>query len=292
MNTRLKPIIRKLILPLTKLVFVALVQMLLLATLSLPLLRSTDIKPFSSTTPQTEVDINYLDNDLPDTPEITLLNKSFNSNEFYELQPTIANETTYIAVPNSLEEIEEPEIIVYSHGSITTVSRNFQDPFMLDLRRYAREFTAKGYIFAASNQSGANWGSLEAVQETKELIMWLQERFNAKPQVNLLGYSMGGLVTMNYAFAYPETVSNIALVAPTTRTDQWGSEQYKRLSDIRIKVWHGLQDENINSRYTRDAIADMQSTKLDATLDLMPEIDHWNIEFTVNPDIIEFYNSN
>ena len=164
--------------------------------------------------------------------------EEYDGPHYEEIYESIEGENAYIAVPTRIDEDNAPRIIVYSHGSNTTVTSNTEDDFMKDLQMYGEFFTQHNYIFSASNQHGANWGSDLAIQDTVNMINWIKERYDTRERVNMVGYSMGGLPTMNFVSQYPELVNKIALLAPTTRSNEWDAQRVEKIKDIDIKIWH------------------------------------------------------
>ena len=126
---------------------------------------------------------------------------------YFELNPVIDQQQSYIAHPKQIDTNDPPTIIIYNHGSDTTVTTDFQDQFMLDIRGYGEFFTQKGYIFAASNQHGKNYGNQDSVNDTISLIAWIKENYATAEKIHHIGYSMGGLPAMNHTTEKYEVVN-------------------------------------------------------------------------------------
>ncbi len=207
--------------------------------------------------------------------------------EFYEI---IQEQPAYIAVPAPIDPDNPPTIILYSHGSNTEVSSNTEDEFMQDLHKYGVFFTENNYIFAASNQHGVNWGNDESIQDNINLIAWIKERYDTREKVNMIGYSMGGLPTMNFASEYPENVNKIALLAPTTNSDEWNAERVGKIKDIDIKIWHGTADVNVGYSLSTTFVNKLKSFDKEVELTTLEGKTHWDIHTEYMEDILKFFN--
>jgi dipeptidyl aminopeptidase/acylaminoacyl peptidase len=209
---------------------------------------------------------------------------------YLEVYETIEGQPAYIAVPAPIDPEDPPRIILYNHGSNTEVTFNTDDEFMQDLHAYGVFFTENDYIFAASNQHGANWGNDESIQDNINLISWIKERYDTQEKVNMLGYSMGGLPTMNFASDYPERVNKIALLAPTTRSNEWNAERVAKIEDIDIKIWHGTADVNVPYSLSTTFVDRLESFNKEIDLVTLEGKTHWDIHTEYMEDILEFFN--
>lgn len=214
----------------------------------------------------------------------------YNGPPYLEVYETIEEQPAYIAVPAPINPQNPPAIILYSHGSNTEVSFDTNDEFMQDLHAYGVFFTENDYIFAASNQHGANWGNEESIQDNINLITWINERYDTQDKVNMIGYSMGGLPTMNFASDYPERVNKIALLAPTTISNEWNAERVAKIEDIDIKIWHGTSDVNVPYSLSTTFINTLKNLGKEVELITLDGKTHWDIHTEYMEDILEFFN--
>ncbi len=164
---------------------------------------------------------------------------------FFEKLPKIKTEQTYLAYPMHIDPASPPTLIVYSHGSNTTVTTKMNDQFMKDMRAYGAFFTERGYAFSASAMHGANWGSAESQNDMNDLAGWVKDNYSIAPKINVLGFSMGGLSAIGYSMRFPEKVNKLALLAPTSRPEKYTAENFTSLKNIPIKIWHGDKDLNV-----------------------------------------------
>ena len=209
---------------------------------------------------------------------------------FYEFFPIIEDQQSYVIVPSKIEDSTPPTLILYSHGSNTTVTQNMNDQFMLDLREYGTYFTKQNYIFAASNQHGVNWGNEASLRDTLNLKTWVSENYFIASKINLIGFSMGGLPTMNFAAQHPELISKIALLAPTTRKSEWNSTRVEKIMDIDIQIWHGNADVNVPYSNTVEFVNTLKNLGKDIPLITVEGKGHFDIDTEYMEDILLFFN--
>ncbi len=228
--------------------------------------------------------------EVKEVEEIEVEEEVYDGPPYLEVYETIEGQPAYIAVPAPIDPENPPRIILYSHGSNTEVSFDTNDEFMQDLHTYGVFFTENNYIFAASNQHGANWGNDESIQDNINLIAWIKERYDTQDKVNMIGYSMGGLPTMNFASDYPERVNKIALLAPTTNSNEWNEERVAKIEDIDIKIWHGTADVNVGYSLSTTFVNTLESFGKELELVTLEGKTHWDIHTEYLENILEFFN--
>ena len=202
---------------------------------------------------------------------------------------SIDGQFTYFAYPARIDTQNPPVLIVYSHGSNTVVVDDMQDSFMQDLHLWADKATKQNFAFVASNEHGANWGSAQAVEDMRKSIEFMRAKYAIADKVMLVGFSMGGLPTFNYAFQYPKSVEKIASLAGTTYAYRYTASQYKSLSGIEIKIWHGTADVNVPISMSRDFKKFADKYDLDVTLKEVPNETHWDMDTEKIDEVLEFY---
>jgi len=204
---------------------------------------------------------------------------------------TVDGQSVYIAFDENANDEDRYPIVIYSHGSTYTVSEDPSNPLTKDLDYYAEIFVENGYIFASSNQHGDNWGSAQAIEDTMKLIDYLDENYKSSDEIYLLGFSMGGLVTMNFAEKYPERIKKIALLAPTSYVSTWNATRVERIKDIPIMIWHGNKDVNVPYSMTTGLIKKLSSFGKDVELITVEGVGHFDVDTEYTPAIVEFYKS-
>ncbi|MCA9374857.1 alpha/beta fold hydrolase [Candidatus Dojkabacteria bacterium] len=209
---------------------------------------------------------------------------------FFEDTPTLGSQQTYIAVPIEYDIQTPPTVILYSHGSNTHVTTDFNESFMKDLREYAEFFTKENYIFAASEQHGQNWGSQEAIDDTENLRQYISKNYTSKEKINLIGFSMGGLPTMNYALDHHDKVNRIALLAPTTYPTYWTTDRASKFKSISISLWHGNSDANVPISSSIEFIDIMKQGGISVVFHELNGKTHWDLDTEMKPEILKFFN--
>ncbi len=216
----------------------------------------------------------------------------YDTPHYEEIYQDIQGQIAYIARPKKITEVTTPTIVVYSHGSNTEVTTDTEDAFMKDLQLYGEAFTKSNYIFAASNQHGANWGSTQAIQDTLNMIEYIKENYDTQEKVYMIGYSMGGLPTMNFATAYPEMVSKIALLAPTTYSAEWNTARVEKIADIDIQIWHGTADVNVPYSLSTTFVNRLSSLGREIPLVTIEGIGHWDLDTEYIDELILYFLGN
>ena len=227
------------------------------------------------------------DNEQEDV-EIIEEEEEFTGPHYQELYEDIEGEIAYIAVPTRIDKKKPPTIVVYSHGSNTRVTMDTGEEFMKDLQKYGEIYTKNNLIFAASNQHGENWGNQLSIQDTLNMIEWIKERYDTEEKIYMIGFSMGGLPTLNFATTYPELVSKIALLAPTTRASEWDIDRVEKISDMTIQIWHGTADVNVGYSLSTTFINKVESLGREIPLITLDGKTHWDIEEESMDDVLEF----
>lgn len=208
---------------------------------------------------------------------------------YEQLFPVIDGQQAYVVVPTNTNEKNPPTLILYSHGSNTTVTTNMEDQFMKDLQQYGIFFTPHNFIFSASNQHGVNWGNTASIQDTINLKNWVEENYTIQPKVHLIGFSMGGLPTMNFATTYPDIVEKIALLAPTTKSTEWNQSRADKLKDMEIKLWHGNKDVNVPYSYSVSFVKKLEGYGIYIDFVTLEGKGHFDIDTEYMEDILEFF---
>lgn len=225
----------------------------------------------------------------PEEKESAQDNTQSVTNPYVDFTREIEQQTAYIAVPTKIDTNNPPSIILYSHGSDVQVIADMNDPDMLDLQSYGKYFASQNYIFAASNEHGANWGSTDSINDMKNLEDWIRSHYMTQEKIYLIGHSMGGLPTMHFAIKYPETILKIALLAPTTRTYEWDQDSVNAIKNIPIQIWHGTADVNIPLQSSIDFVTYMQNLGKDINLIQLQGKNHNDVKTGYKDQILDFF---
>jgi len=211
--------------------------------------------------------------------------------QYEEILTTIEGQQAYICVPTNIEENNPPTVIIYSHGSNTNITEDMNEQFMKDMQEYGILFTSHNYIFSASNQHGVNWGNSASVQDMLNLKTWIEERYSIQPKINLIGFSMGGLPTLNFATKYPEFIGKIALLAPSIKSAQWDNTRAQKLKDIQLKLWHGNKDVNVPYSSSVSFVKKLQGYGITINFVTVEDKGHFDIDTEYIQDILEFFST-
>lgn len=211
--------------------------------------------------------------------------------QYEEILTTIEGQQAYICVPTNIEENNPPTVIIYSHGSNTSITDNMNEQFMKDMQEYGILFASHNYIFSASNQHGVNWGNSASVQDMINLKTWIEERYSIQPKINLIGFSMGGLPTLNFATKYPELIGKIALLAPSIKSAEWNNTRAQKLKDIEIKLWHGNKDVNVPYSSSVSFVKKLQGYGITIDFVTVEDKGHFDIDTEYMQDILEFFST-
>lgn len=202
----------------------------------------------------------------------------------------IDGQWAYILAPEPLDPNFLPKLVIYNHGSITFVEENLDEEFKANLLQYGEALTPDNYIFAVSNAHGVNWGSIDSINDNYKMYQYIQENYGIQEDIYMIGFSMGGLPTMNFATQYPELVKKIALLAPTTRSSEWDQERVDKIEDIDIKIWHGTSDVNVGYVYTQNFVNKLESLGKEVDFVTLEGKTHWDLDTELVSEIVEFFN--
>ena len=202
----------------------------------------------------------------------------------------IDGQWAYILAPEPLDQNFLPKLVIYNHGSITFVEENLDEEFKANLLQYGEALTPDNYIFAVSNAHGVNWGSIDSINDNYKMYQYIQENYGIQEDIYMIGFSMGGLPTMNFATQYPELVEKIALLAPTTRSSEWDQERVDKIEDIDIKIWHGTSDVNVGYVFTESFVNKLESFGKEVDFVTLEGKTHWDLDTELISEIVKFFN--
>jgi len=201
----------------------------------------------------------------------------------------ISGQIAYIAIPTNIDENDPPRIVIYNHGSNTRVTENLEDPFMKDLQIYGEEYTKSNLIFAASNAHDENWGNAASIQDNLNMVEWIRNNYSTSRETFVIGFSMGGLPAMHYVAKYPNDISKVALLAPTTRSYEWNKSNIGVLDGIDIQIWHGTKDVNIGITSSRSFVNSMDKLGKKITLIELDGKTHFDLDTEYRDEVLDFF---
>ncbi len=208
---------------------------------------------------------------------------------YFEEIVAINTQPMYYAYPKKIDEENPPKLIIYSHGQLQRVVEDFEDEYMLKLREYGDFFTKHNYVFSASNQHDDNWGEKESLSDISNSINWFEEnKLPIAENIYMIGFSMGGRATINYAIKDPSNIKAITLLAPTPRANL-SYDDVTKIKDIRIAIWHGTADVNIPITTSRQYVNQFRNNNKEVKLFEIEEKGHFEIETSLMNEILEFF---
>ena len=86
--------------------------------------------------------------------------------------------------PNKIETAKS-KLVIYSHGSETKVTADFNDKFMKQLIEYGDYYSSNGFTFVASNEHAQAWGNKDAVIDIVNAIQFTETNTDKTPKWNL-----------------------------------------------------------------------------------------------------------
>jgi len=212
------------------------------------------------------------------------------TDSYFEKIIQLEGQYTYYSHPLKVEKDKKVRLIVYSHGSNTTVSNSFNTQFMKDLQKYGNFFSKKGYAFIASNQHGANYGNDASIQDIENSIKYMRANYLIEDKVYHIGFSMGGLPAIYHSMKYNKSVGKLALLAPVTYSTSWKNQnKLSLLKPIDIKIWHGDKDVNVPYSASQDFIKDSKQADINIVLETLNNKTHWDVDTELMKEILEFY---
>ena len=203
----------------------------------------------------------------------------------------IEGQWAYILSPKPIDPDNLPTLVIYNHGSITFVEENLDEDFKKDLIEYGEKLTPHNYIFAVSNARGFDLDTPEAIQDNYNMYEYIKEKYGIQEKIYMIGYSKGGVATLNFAEEYPNLVTQIAMIAPTMRVEEWDEKRAQKLKGVLIQIWHGIDDENISLGKNENFVEQMDKWGVKMNLTILEGRDHFDIEMESIDDVLDFFNN-
>jgi predicted esterase len=224
------------------------------------------------------------------TPSVTILTKKPVSGftHFFEEQPVINGQQTYIAYPLEIPTDNPPLAIVYYHGSGQSITKDFSQEVMQNMRAYGAYFTERNLVFIASQQHGDNYGKAVAIEDTVQALDYVRKTYSIQKYYAVMGFSMGGMPALRHAIMYPNLLKKIVLLAPVNGIETYSVAEKKTLASIDTKLWHGTKDTNVPYWATELLVKGLKpyNPKLEVVT-LQGKI-HWDVDTEYMEDIAEF----
>jgi len=206
---------------------------------------------------------------------------------YFENVEVLEGQEMYYAYPLEIDPKNPPQLIIYSPGKNQTIVQNKEDEYMQVLRENGEFFVQRGYAFAASNEHGNNWGGEKSLKDIQKTITWLDKNYYIADNINMVGFSMGGLSSINFAVKKSDLVNSIALLAPTPNMELT-QEEVEKIEEINIKIFQGTQDP-IHLDASHEYVNFFEKKGKDVELEIIEGEGHYDIQTSVLNKIYKFF---
>lgn len=231
---------------------------------------------------------------IDETPDVTTKIKIYEEKPaklnatYFEKIIKVNNDYAYLSYPLKINTELPPKIIVYGHGSNTTVINSFSSPFMKDLQLYGEYFSKRGYAFLAPNFKNYTTNKTDWINQITDLKKTITNNYLIDDQINLIGYSKGAQPIMYYSISYPQLVNSVALLAPALNV--YSNSDILKTKSIKFQIWHGNSDVNVPYSVSTDLVKQYNSLKLkNISLITLNGKGHFDIDTEYISDIYKFF---
>lgn len=183
--------------------------------------------------------------------------------------------------PENMSELKP--LIVFLHGS-GEKGNDLEKVKAHGPLKYIQNNKLDSYILAPQCSQDKYWDSEELYQLIQKVIT---ENKIDKSRVYLTGLSMGAWGSWNLAFAHPELFA--ALVPIAGFVDRVPMIEGCKIATIPIRMFHGLQDNVVNVRYSIDIYNKLRECNKDIKLEIFNDAwhDSWSRVYD-HPEIYEW----
>jgi predicted esterase len=215
-----------------------------------------------------------------------------NYDYFFELQPVVNGQQTYIAYPKNIDPENPPKVVVYYHGSGQQITKDFSDQVMKNMRMYGAYFTQRDFAFIASNQHGDNYGKAIAIEDTVKALDYVKSKYPVNPRYFVLGFSMGGMPALRHVITHPNLIDKLALLAPVNGIEGYTNAEKTTLAKIPTTIWHGTKDTNVPYWATELYVKGLAAYKPKLTVVTLTGKIHWDVDTEYMEQIEIFFTKN
>lgn len=158
----------------------------------------------------------------------TVLGNGANTSDSVDSE-NIINVNAVLKLPTSYDPEGNPvPAILIAHGAgyyvgetnwgFTSGSEESTTP---EFNAMIDSFVSAGYaVFDVNGHNNTlglrNWGCPRTLSAYRKAYEYIVKYYNIKPEINVYGFSMGGITALNFAYNNPDIVKAIALSAPVT----------------------------------------------------------------------------
>ena len=127
-----------------------------------------------------------------------------------------------VKFPTNYKTVGKPTpVIMICHGSGYSVSTTDWNNGDNDFTALKNKFLDAGYAICDINGFDntvpqRTWGSQRAIYAYYKLFDFIRKNYNVEDKCNVYGFSMGGLVALNFAYYFSNIVKSLTLASPVT----------------------------------------------------------------------------
>ena len=206
---------------------------------------------------------------------------------YFENVEVLEGQKMYYAYPLEIDPENPPQPIIFSPGKNQRIVEKKDDEYMEILRENGEFFAQRGFAFTASNEHGDSWGDKKALKDIQKTLTWLDDNYYTSEEINMIGFSMGGLSSINFAVQNPQKVDSIALLAPTPNLDLT-QEEMEKLQNIPMKIFQGSQDP-IHLDASIEYVDFFEEKNKDVQFEIIEGESHYSIQTSILNNIFTFF---
>ena len=168
---------------------------------------------------------------------------TFSDKKICVAEGVLLNDTILIAYPKTTTSNNLLSLYFYSHGQDEILNKN--SSYIKRIEKIAKEYAYNNGVFIASNLQGNNWGSKSSQQELLTLIDIIQHKFPNSQGLNLIAFSMGGMLAYRITANHPSLFNQVKILAGTLPYDVLTPTACKNIMSNNITIYHGTADINV-----------------------------------------------
>ena len=247
-------------------------------------------KSLTLVNPKPDIQIQHV---LQKPPNTSTLITNDNKKKLYQAVTSFHNQmlqdTVFVSQPKIYTNNNKPTIIFYIHGQDEFITNNISNnpKFKTKLLNWGNFFATNNYIFIAPNLNNNNWGNSSSLQLLIEEIKYYTKLYSAK-QVQIVGYSMGGLLSYKLLVSHPELISKAQIIAGTLPLEILNKQSCSKLNQTVVIIHHGLKDVNVPLNQSSKLIVDTCHSFAFKYPKLItyPNYDHWQLGYMQEPNFL------
>lgn len=201
----------------------------------------------------------------------------FSDKKICVVEGALLNDTILIAYPQKNTSNNLLPLYFYSHGQDEILNKN--SSYTKRIERIAKEYAYNNSVFIASNLQGNNWGSKSSQQELLNLIDIIQHKFSNSQSLNLIAFSMGGMLAYRMTANHPHFFHQVKILAGTLPYNVLTPQSCKNIMSNNITIYHGTADINVPFSQSSEVFIKYCKNKIGKAPQLIIKqgFDHWQV---------------